>query len=725
MKVEILVLFIVVFKVIGVQGSTLIKGKVIDASNGEPLTGVVVQVRNTTLHTITGSDGSYDLTINHKSASCHIHCSCLGYTSEDTIVSTNIDIVEINFSLQPDIIDLNSVVVTGNRAERKLKDVPMITQVVTTHEIEKVGAVNLQEALEMAIPGLEFQQEGYGTNLKMQGLDGKYVLVLIDGERMAGETRGNIDYSRLNAANVQRIEVVRGASSSLYGSKAIGGVINIITKTNYKKGTNISLNSRFSRFNEFSSGVTIGAGNNKLSNQTDIQFKRSDGYDLSPELTPSDKTQEAFDNIHIRQKFAYTISSSWNISLLAAYFRHEEQKLVSTLKQHRLNYDYTLGFKSNWYLKEKHNMEFVVHTDQYETYRQQHTGNFQKGLEYQNRIITPRITGDFKLSENNRLTAGIEFFNDHLNGIAISGDKNFSHYLNNDSIERISDNNIFLFVQDEHLFFKRLQLTAGFRIEHYERFQWHFVPAVSLKFDASPFVFRGNIGAGYKAPSLKELYMNYVIPGMGDIHIIGNPELTPEESLYASISSEFINKKNRLSLILFHNRLENMIRAYIPEHDTKYMTYENVARVNTTGFDVLFETNLFNCLKTGGGYSLNISEDLINKRPLNDVSRHSLRFSSGLSILKRTEFPVTINLMCKWYGKKYRWITTEQELRELAHYAIWTFSVVGRYKNRLNVIAGMDNILNYIGVDHSTAVYPGTKPFISLRYDFKIKNNKN
>jgi outer membrane receptor for ferrienterochelin and colicins len=225
------------------HGSTIVRGKVVDTAGGESLVGAVVHIRNTTLYTITDLNGFYSLAITGMET-CNIHCSYLGFASVDTVIVLHRDTTEINFFMVPDIIDLNSVVVTGNRAERKLKDVSLITQVVTTHEIEKVGAVNLQEALEMAVPGLEFQQEGYGTNLKMQGLDGKYVLILIDGERMAGETRGNIDYSRLNAANVERIEVVRGASSSLYGSKAIGGVINIITKKHHRNGAHISLNTR-------------------------------------------------------------------------------------------------------------------------------------------------------------------------------------------------------------------------------------------------------------------------------------------------------------------------------------------------------------------------------------------------------------------------------------------------------------------------------------------------
>ncbi|MEI3590869.1 MAG: TonB-dependent receptor plug domain-containing protein [Alistipes ihumii] len=127
-------------------------------------------------------------------------------------------------------VDMNEVVVTATRTPLPLKNTPVITRVITSRDIERSGAVTLQQALERELAGVEFHQAGYGSSLSFQGLDSRYVLFLLDGERIAGETYGNIDYSRIPLSIVSRIEVVRGASSVLYGSNAMGAVVNVITK---------------------------------------------------------------------------------------------------------------------------------------------------------------------------------------------------------------------------------------------------------------------------------------------------------------------------------------------------------------------------------------------------------------------------------------------------------------------------------------------------------------
>ncbi|WP_297449371.1 TonB-dependent receptor [uncultured Alistipes sp.] len=130
---------------------------------------------------------------------------------------------------------MDEVVVTATRTPLPLKRTPVITRVISARDIQRSGAVTLQQALERELAGVEFHQAGYGTSLSFQGLDSRYVLFLLDGERLAGETYGNIDFSRIPLSSVARIEVVRGASSVLYGSNAMGAVINIITREPRKK----------------------------------------------------------------------------------------------------------------------------------------------------------------------------------------------------------------------------------------------------------------------------------------------------------------------------------------------------------------------------------------------------------------------------------------------------------------------------------------------------------
>ena len=130
---------------------------------------------------------------------------------------------------------MEDVVITATRTPLSLKQTPVITRVITARDMESRGVATIQEALENELAGVEFHQAGYGTSLSFQGLDARYVLFLINGERMAGETYGNIDYARIPVSNIDRIEIVRGASSVLYGSNAMGAVVNIITKMPQKQ----------------------------------------------------------------------------------------------------------------------------------------------------------------------------------------------------------------------------------------------------------------------------------------------------------------------------------------------------------------------------------------------------------------------------------------------------------------------------------------------------------
>ena len=128
---------------------------------------------------------------------------------------------------------MNEVVITGTRTLKPLKDVPVLTRVISQEDIAQVNPLDLQSLLEYEMPGLQFGlAHGSGLpELKFQGSAGGYVLFMIDGERIAGEgSSNNIDYSLIDMDNVERIEIVKGPMSTLYGSQAMGGVVNIITK---------------------------------------------------------------------------------------------------------------------------------------------------------------------------------------------------------------------------------------------------------------------------------------------------------------------------------------------------------------------------------------------------------------------------------------------------------------------------------------------------------------
>ena len=144
--------------------------------------------------------------------------------------------------------DLDEIVVTGTRTPKFLKDTPIQTRVITSADIAKIDATNVQDLLQQELPGVEFSfSMNQQTHLNFSGFGGQSILFLVDGERLAGETMDDVDFTRLTMDNVERIEIVKGAASALYGSSASGGVINIITKKASKPWT-LNLNGRLAIF---------------------------------------------------------------------------------------------------------------------------------------------------------------------------------------------------------------------------------------------------------------------------------------------------------------------------------------------------------------------------------------------------------------------------------------------------------------------------------------------
>ena len=180
-----------------------------------------------------------------------------------------------------DSVELDPIVVTASHTPKALKDAPVVTRLITRHDIKITDATNIQDMLTQEIPGLEFgfamTQE---TSLNMSGFGGNAVLFLVDGERMAGETMDNVDYNRMNLDNVGRIEIVKGASSALYGSNAVGGVVNIISRENLEPWT-ANANTRYNTFgHEWRNGASFSFNTEKWNSQTSFQHTMIDPIDL-------------------------------------------------------------------------------------------------------------------------------------------------------------------------------------------------------------------------------------------------------------------------------------------------------------------------------------------------------------------------------------------------------------------------------------------------------------
>ena len=263
------------------QAQIRISGSVLD-EKGEAIPGAAVTVDGMPgTGAATDLDGSYGFEIPQTGQNrIVLVASAVGYESQRRRISEPQGSYGEDFVLRESQELLETVVVTATRTPKPLKDVPIITRVISAEEIARADVVHIGELLETELPGLEFSYSmDQQVSLNMQGFGGNSVLFLVDGERMAGETLDNIDYNRLNLDNVERVEIVKGAASSLYGSNAIGGVVNIITREPAEPWS-VSMNTRYSTLGQKVGSISAGFRAGRLSGLTNAQYVQSDSISL-------------------------------------------------------------------------------------------------------------------------------------------------------------------------------------------------------------------------------------------------------------------------------------------------------------------------------------------------------------------------------------------------------------------------------------------------------------
>jgi len=266
-----IIYFLFIPSIIFSQGVSL--SGYVSGTDSSTVTGATITIKGTTFGTVTDKKGFYKIN-KIKPGTYTLRVSYLGFETQERSVAILKEDNHVDFTIRESNIDLNEVVVTGTKSEKTLKNVPVITQVINARKMLDLGITNVTDALQNMVPGLNMSQFGTRASITLQGMDAKYVLFLIDGERIAGEVNGDIDYSMLNLENIERIEVIKGASSSLYGSNAIGGVINIITKKIIEP-FDAKFYSRYSKFNELYSGGGIGLKKGIVGSRTSFNYSHT------------------------------------------------------------------------------------------------------------------------------------------------------------------------------------------------------------------------------------------------------------------------------------------------------------------------------------------------------------------------------------------------------------------------------------------------------------------
>ena len=607
----------------------IIKGVVMTA-NGEPLAGASIVVEGTNINCGSNSKGEFSLNVQ-KDKVYKLRVSYLGYTPRLITVPAS-GHPPLKIKLQPSETALNELVVTGSRYERQLKDVPVITRVISREEIETVNPVDFTTLLEYTLPGIQFYYNTMSQvpEITYQGMDAKAVLFLLDGERISGESGdSNIDYSRFNINDIERIEVVRGAASTLYDSRAIGGVINIITKKSVRPFT-ASMHTRYAGKKGQSYSASAGVNLHRFSSLTSFGWRKRDSYLVKDEqgkqkeiINPDgsvtkSKTDPIAFNIYgysimdISQKLSYNFTDRFTGSARISYYTNKRDKYDNARYYQRYR-DLILSGKLKWQFADNQNLDLSYIRDNY-IKDNVYVDDDERVYGNVNSTIRLYYTGMFG---KHTLSGGVDLLREDM-----------KHHFMKDTAT-VHMNQYSFCLQDDWQLTDKMNVVVGVRGDKGGSYRLHFTPKVSVLYrPLRTITLRAGYSQGYRIPNLKELYQEFNMGGMG-IMMYGNKDLKPEEGTQISASVEYDYKGLNLSVSTYHNRYKNKISyEYISPGKSWNMKYVNALNVKTTGVEVTANYKLPFGLRFSGGYSYVYDYDERDGYNMSWVRPHSARLSS-------------------------------------------------------------------------------------------------
>ena len=652
--------------------------------------------------------------------------------------------------------NLNPVVVTGSGHHQRLKSTATPVRVISSQEIREQGITTFDGALIRMMPQASMAPSSMGTFLRLNGLGNKYILILINGQKLSGDISNNVDLNRINMSRVKRIEVLDGAASSLYGSDAIAGVINIITDQPTQDVLSVTSDTRVSGHGVLTESVGLDIFKDGFGSYTSFSHDRADNYrnnDLEYKKGSDTETQSSIaplftgyrSNI-IGQKFTYAPSQHLALNAGLDYFnkitdRPDTRTDVTGGTDYEMRYKglrWNVGGIYKFTARNSLQADFVV-------------DRFRYGKEYDVETTTNQI-GDYVQSKKQRmmegqakailgLTAhsttifGADWRKDYL--VATSGDIDQSVY------------SLAAYAQHEMKFLKAFTATLGLRLTHHETFDQHLTPKATLMYAPGNFRFRATYSAGFRAPGLDELYYHYFSVNRGKAQIsFGNQNLKPEKSNYFSLNAEYRTRTIAVSVTGYLNRINDMVvkqnvdvddvsrkmlLAEFPEMTqdqadkmVSYALYQNSDEGDVKGLQVNMSANVFNGFNLSANYAYTYARSKSGDEwtLLERSIRHAATVAANYHHVWG-KYGLTVNLNGRLQSKTY--YTGSYE--DAPGFGLWNLNTTHSFDvvrwAYLEPSIGVDNLFDKVDrrIDSSTRKYalysPGRMLVVGLKVRFK------
>lgn len=528
--------------------------------------------------------------------------------------------------------NLQTVVVSATRTERSVEQLPMPVTVLDSESIQETGGIRLSEILREQT-GLQIASN-HGSGLQMQGLDSDYILILLDGEPLIGRTAGTFDLDRISVSNIERIEILRGPSSAIYGSEAMGGVVNIITKSNVDK-TDLDIGVRHRSFNSWNPFFQFGMGKEKWNTQVFFDHFSTDGFDLTPETVG--QTQNPYRASTAQVKVSGEFSEKINLSVFSRGYKEISEGVLQTNgtsgaetldlgnERRDFNLNPTLRFKPNsdWTFTLRGMSSWFSTLSDTRFRDSGENFDFQDFNQFYHRT---ELQTDFQLNAQNLITLGL------------------GQLIETVEASRYEDKNRF---EAGYFFFQHLwdpkskfNVVTGLRADFHSQFGNRISPKVSGQYQISDKLsWQASFGAGFKTPDFRQLLLNFNNAASG-YYVFGanlaeegisrlqqqglvarvliEPETLGDLNAETSwaINTGFRWKPSAKSLIQvngFRNHIDNLIEtAPIAQLVTgqNAFSYFNIRSVITQGLEVDAQINLLPNLSLSAGYAFLDTRDL-------------------------------------------------------------------------------------------------------------------
>lgn len=573
---------------------------------------------------------------------------------------------------------LDTMVVTATRTAMTVKETPSTVEIVDSKKLEQTQAKTLHDALKGALGVNVFNDFQGRSNVSIRGSESRHVLIMVDGKRLGGEAAYNSanawDVDRIRMEDVERVEIIRGPAGALYGSDAMGGVINVITKTPDK--TTADINYEYGWYEDGKGAVY--KGNLYLQGaEGNYSYKINAGLNKNrPYMDPKGSGDSM--NFYGKQQpvslsVGYKFDNGNKLSVDFSKIKEDNQKSstsrtvmmpgkvwqdkVQTIYNDNKRTDYAITYKGS---DDKQDWMFRAYKSVFDKHymNQNNTRMTMMGKPGAWKLQDPKIDtvkrtlsviegkDTFNLSDKNKLTAGFEYRKDQSEGTRLKKpNTSLADGNAHDAYDKAAINYLAAYVQDEFRPDDKWLIIPSVRFDHSDQFSNKLTSNLAATYNAADDVrIKAVVGQGYKTPTVNDLYIFWEMyaanPGGKGQFYVGNPDLKPEKSLSYELSVEKDwGDRSTVHLGVFRNEVKDLISTYwtgkLTDDDPDLypgvkgdmiMAYENIPEATLQGVELYGSHRLGKNIYLNAGYTFLDAKDKTNGTRLKDRAKHQVTF---------------------------------------------------------------------------------------------------